>query len=182
VDGAVENDGTLVAFRGDLTIDGDVTGTGIARILNGGVLTLEAGFDQNVQFQIAGASGELVLADSQAYSASIRSFSATGATSLDLQDIKFVSTDEATFSKGVLTVTDGTDTAHIRLSGNFTGVTFTAASDGDGGTVITAAAGARPANLASAMAAMAPAGGDFAAASRPSTPPAALIALTTNAA
>jgi hypothetical protein len=35
-----------------------------------------------------------------------------------------------------LTVTDGTDTAHIHLSGNYLSSTFTVSSDGHGGTSV----------------------------------------------
>ena len=48
---------------------------------------------------------------------------------------------EASFSGdasgGVLTVTDGTHTAHIHLAGDYTASTFVAASDGHGGTIVT---------------------------------------------
>jgi len=67
-------------------------------------------------------------------------FSTTGGTALDLGDIGFVSSTEATFagtaSGGVLTVTDGTHTAHIVLAGDYRASTFTASSDGHGGTIV----------------------------------------------
>ena len=54
-----------------------------------------------------------------------------------LVQIGFVGADEATFSgtttSGVLTVTDGTHTAHINLKGDYTGSTFIASDDGNGG-------------------------------------------------
>jgi hypothetical protein len=53
-----------------------------------------------------------------------------------------VSAKEATYSgtktKGVLTVTDGTHTANIHLTGDYLGVTFIASSDGGTGTDIIA--------------------------------------------
>ena len=70
----------------------------------------------------------------------MRGFSTTGGTSFDLRDIGFVSANEATFvggsSGGVLTVTDGTHTAHITLLGDYTTSTFVASSDGSGGVII----------------------------------------------
>ena len=54
---------------------------------------------------------------------------------------------------GVLTVSDGTHTALIDLKGDYLGATFTAASDGHGGTVVTATTPGLPAFVA-AMAAM----------------------------
>jgi hypothetical protein len=66
--------------------------------------------------------------------------SKAGGTSLDLADISFVSATEATYSGtktgGVLTVTDGTHTAHINLKGNYLTSTFVASSDGHGGTIV----------------------------------------------
>jgi hypothetical protein len=58
---------------------------------------------------------------------------------LDLADIGFTSgvtkaTYKGTTASGTLTVTDGTHTARIILIGNYTASTFTASSDGHGGT------------------------------------------------
>ena len=87
-----------------------------------------------------GTTGVLHLAQSTAYTANITGFSRSGATSLDLGDIGFVGSSEATFSgttsSGVLTVTDGTHTAHINLKGNYTTSTFVASSDSHGGTIV----------------------------------------------
>ncbi len=67
-------------------------------------------------------------------------FSKTGATTLDLGDIAFGGATAASFSgtmsSGVLTVTDGTHTAKIRLSGDYLGLTFAVSSDGHGGTSV----------------------------------------------
>ena len=75
---------------------------------------------------------------------------------LDLKDIGFVSASEASFSGtssgGVLTVSDGAHTAMIRLTGDYLGDTFEAASDGGGGVAITASATPRVGAMAQAMA------------------------------
>jgi len=135
--GAVINSGTLAVNGGTLTATGAVTGKGGASI-NGGTLDMTSSFNQAVTFE--GATGVLELAQSQAYTASITGFSLTGGTSLDLVDIGFVSSTEATFSGtskgGVLTVTDGTHTAKINLKGNYLSSTFVASSDGHGGTIV----------------------------------------------
>ena len=118
-------------------------------------MTFASAFSENVTFN--GKSGALALADSQAYAGTISGFSHTGATSLDLKDITFTSgITKASFSGttagGTLTVTDGTHTAKIALSGNYTAAVFTTSSDGHGGTtVIDPPAGSAP--LAQAMAA-----------------------------
>ncbi len=135
--GAVLNQGVLEAQGGNLTVDGAVSGNGSARI-GGGVLSFVGGFSESVYF--TGPTGELALGDAQGYHGRITGFSTTGATSLDLRDIGFVSSSEATFSGtrtgGVLTVTDGTHTAQIRLVGNYTASTWTCSSDGAGGVVV----------------------------------------------
>ncbi len=134
---AIDNTGVLEAAGGDLTVTGAVTGKGSATI-NGATLAFGSSFTQNVTFGSAG--GALELAQSQGYFGKVRGFSLTGGTSLDLTDIDFAGADEATFkgttTSGVLTVTDGTHSAHIKLIGDYTGGTFVAADDGHGGVTI----------------------------------------------
>jgi hypothetical protein len=97
-------------------------------------------FAENVTFA-AGSTGTLELGKSQTYTGAISGFSKTGTNFLDLADIAFISgTTKATFSgtttSGVLTVTDGTHTSKITLTGNYTTSTFVVATDGHGGTLI----------------------------------------------
>ena len=141
VTAAVSNAGRLEVTAGTLTVSGAVSGSGLG-VIAGGTLAFTGAFDQRLQF--LRGSGELELAQSQTYTAAVYGFSTAGGTSLDLRDIGFVGVGEASFSgtasKGVLTVTDGTHTAHITLVGNYLSAAFTAANDGHGGTVITASA------------------------------------------
>ncbi len=144
VESALRNAGTIEATAGGvLTIDGPVVGTAGRAIAAGGTLDFASSFDQNVMFE--GASSVLKLAQSQTYTGVLRGFSNVGLSTLDLGDIGFVSSSEATYSgtssSGVLTVTDGARTAHIALAGNHLGATFVASSDGHGGTDVTTTAG-----------------------------------------
>jgi len=89
-------------------------------------------------------TGELQLDHSQTYTGTITGFSTSTGTELDLRDIGFnASNTHATYvdngahTGGVLTVTDGTNTAHIKLTGNYTSSTFEVADDGHGGTIVT---------------------------------------------
>jgi hypothetical protein len=152
--GAVANTGTLAADGGVLTVTGAASGSGSASI-DGGTLDLASSFNEAVTF--AGTTGVLELAHSQGYTGTITGFSTTGGTSLDLRDIGFVDSTEATFSgttrSGVLTVTDGAHTAHVDLEGNYTDATFIASSDGHGGTIVVDPSG----TPAHAMTATAPA-------------------------
>jgi hypothetical protein len=129
--------GALLVNSGTLLVSGAVTGAGKATIAAG---ELEFGASSTESVTFKGAGGELVLAQSQTYAASISGFSKTGTTSLDLLDVAFVSSSEASFSGntpgGVLTVTDGTHTARLTLKGNYTTSTFIAASDGHGGVLV----------------------------------------------
>jgi hypothetical protein len=142
---ALDNTGTLkVGGRRRSTafmkVEGAVTGSGSA-LISHGTLDFTSSFNENVAFTgTHGHHGHLELAQSQTYGGGISGFSKTGKTSLDLVDIGFVTSTEATFSgttsSGVLTVTDGTHTAHITLIGDYIASTFTAKSDGHGGTVV----------------------------------------------
>ena len=132
------NDSQLIVQSGQITLEAacTVSGAGDAVIKDG---TLAAGgvFNQNVFFQ---GAGTLQLGRSQSYTAQVVGFTTTGTDFLDLGDIGFVSAGEATFSGtasgGILTVRDGTHTAHVNLAGNFLTSTFVCASDGHGGVII----------------------------------------------
>jgi hypothetical protein len=82
------------------------------------------------------------LAHSQVFTKTVTGFSSKGSTTLDLADIGFVGAGEARFSgtkkSGVLTVTDGTNTAFITLNGDYLRATFVTANDGHGGTDVVA--------------------------------------------
>jgi hypothetical protein len=139
IDDAIVNNGMLsVQGGGTFAVEGAVSGKGKA-IVGGGTLEFLSGFNEGVTFT---SSGTLELAQSQGFTNSIKGFSDNGKTTLDLRDIGFVGTGEASFSGtssgGVLTVTDGTHTARITLKGNYLGSTFVASSDGSGGTDVIA--------------------------------------------
>jgi len=138
--GAFTDNGVLQVNAGLADVYGAVGGEGSA-VIAGGTLEFDSTFTQNVAF--TGASGVLQLAKSQSYTGSITGLSLTGGTSLDLRDIGFTSgttkvtyADNGSHTGGVLTVTDGTHTAHIKLVGNFSGSTFNTSSDSHGGTTV----------------------------------------------
>jgi len=163
IDGAIDNAGTLTAAKGTLSVDGAVTGAGKV-LIEGGTADFGSTFTQAVTFTAAG--GELELAKSQTYTGTITGFAKTSITSLDLGDIDFISgktkaTYSGTTTSGTLTVTDGTHTAKIKLSGNYTASAFTVASDGHGGTKVVDPPGAAQANAF--IAAMASIGANIAA-------------------
>jgi hypothetical protein len=146
----IDNTGVLEADGGTLSVTGAVTGTGRAA-LDGGTLAFDSTFAESVDF--AGAAGVLVLTRPGDDSGTISGFGDHAGQFLDLADIGFVGAGEATFKPaaagGVLTVADGTHAARLTLAGDYRGWTFTASSDGHGGTLVTA--------FAQALAAMGPA-------------------------
>jgi hypothetical protein len=162
IDFAVDNTGTLLANGGTLTLDGAVTGSGSVDLAAGKVVIANANAAEAVAF--TGKKAVLELDQSQTYAGQVSGLSRNGKAELDLRDVGFVSADEATFSgtskSGVLTVTDGTHTAHITLKGNYTLDTFVASSDGQGGVAIVVASPQTPsvAHFAGAMATLTPLG------------------------
>ncbi|MGI9169497.1 MAG: hypothetical protein ACR2FH_04875 [Caulobacteraceae bacterium] len=140
IESAIRNSGTLEALGGGtLTFNGAVSGSGTA-LVSGGTLDFTSSFNQNVIF--SGTGSVLELAQSQAYGGVLHGFSKSGGATLDLTDIGFVDSGEATYSgtttSGVLTVSDGTHTALIAFKGDYLNAVFNASSDGHGGTNIVA--------------------------------------------
>jgi hypothetical protein len=92
---------------------------------------------QNVTFA-AGASGILKLDSALKYTGKVSGLSA--GDTLDLVDLAYSLNLTAGYSGtdagGVLSVDNGTKTAHIALLGNYLASTFTAKSDGHGGTCV----------------------------------------------
>ena len=114
-----------------------MSGTGHVNI-NGGIADFGAGFEEAVDF--TGTTGELKLGSSKTYTGKITGFSKTGTTSLDLLDIAFAGTTTAHYSgtttSGVLTVTEGANTAKITLEGDYLSSTFTLSAAPGGGTLV----------------------------------------------
>jgi len=141
IDSAVANTGRLIANASTLTVNAAVTGTGYGEVITGRLkFASTSTFNQNVTFA-SGSTGTLELAHGQTYSGTITGFSTTAGTFLDLDDISFTAgTTTAIYSGaasgGILTVTDGSHTAHIHLAGDYLNSTFITAADGHGGTVI----------------------------------------------
>jgi hypothetical protein len=138
IGGAISNGGILVAAKGVLKVTGAVSGAGRVAI-EGGTADFTSTFTEAVAFSAAG--GTLELAKSQTYTGVITGFAKTPTTALDLLDIAFTAgKTKASYSgsatSGVLNVTDGTHTAKIKLSGNYTTSSFTVSSDGHGGTKV----------------------------------------------
>jgi hypothetical protein len=140
VDSGVANSGVLWANGGNITVNGDVSGSGTAKI--DGAATLEfAGASSAATTFDMGAAGTLKLDLSALFSGTVSGF-AQG-NKLDLVDIAMMNATSMNYavsqdgSGGTLTVSDGTHTANIGLLGQYDPACFQATTDGDHGTIIT---------------------------------------------
>ena len=111
--------------------------TGSATIGIGATLELTAANSASVTF--AGSTGTLRLDHSSTFSGKIFKFSGNGSLSgsdhVDLRDVKYNSVHDS-YANGVLTVTDGSDTAKLSFNGSYTLANFKFANDGSGGTIV----------------------------------------------
>ena len=99
----------------------------------GATVEIDGASAQSVSF--AGTTGTLKLGDALAFTGQVSGLAEADA--LDLADVRYGANTTATFlgnaDGGTLTVTDGTDTAHIALVGDYLGSGWTLSSDGHGG-------------------------------------------------
>ncbi|MGY2809348.1 hypothetical protein ACVIHF_006078 [Bradyrhizobium sp. USDA 4506] len=100
--------------------------------------TLELTGASNAAVTFLGSTGTLKLDNSASFTGTVAGMS--GSDTIDFANINFATVQTPTFSgdstHGTLTVTDGTVTASIALLGNYMASTFTASSDGHGGTSV----------------------------------------------
>ncbi|RJT40545.1 adhesin [Mesorhizobium waimense] len=139
ITGALANSGLIWANGGNVTIGGEVTGSGSATIGNLSQLEFGEASSINVTFA-ADAAGILRLDDSFDFSGKIGGM--TSDDKLDLGDIWFGTGTSAAYQTdldgagGTLTVTDGTHNATLHLLGVYDANSFTLADDGTGRTVV----------------------------------------------
>ena len=138
--GTVANSGVLLVNGGVLDVNGALTG-GTIQIEGAGEAVMTQKSNESVAF-LSKSTGELVLDQAPSFSGSISGLGTT--QSIDLTDINFAAGVKISYSSnnrnntsGVLTVTDGTNTAHLQLAGTYTLANFKVASDGAGGTLLT---------------------------------------------
>jgi hypothetical protein len=137
--GAIDNDGVFATQPGShVAVDTAVSGAG-AVVVNGGTLTFQSSFSQDVAF--GGTAGDLILWEPSDFAGAIAGFSTTGTTVIDLAYLESVS-GQATYSgttrKGVLTDVTQNATIKLHLTGDYLGAAFNVASDGQDGVIVTA--------------------------------------------
>jgi hypothetical protein len=134
------NDGQLLANGGNISVGGIVTGSGSALISGGSALFLHDDAAINVTIA-ADASGSLVLSDSEHFSGTVTGFDSDDLLVFD--DILLGADTHVSYAAnadglgGLLTLTDGTHSATIAMTGTFDADGFELASDGDTGTIVT---------------------------------------------
>ncbi|WP_181165620.1 Ig-like domain-containing protein [Mesorhizobium sp. B2-4-12] len=139
ITGTLANSGLLWANGGNITIEGQVTGTGEATIGNLSKLEFGAASSTDVTFA-QNAAGTLQLDDSFDFSGRVGGI--TNDDKIDLGDILFGAGTSAAYqadsngSGGTLTVTDGAHNATLHLLGIFDAHNFTLVDDGAGRTVV----------------------------------------------
>ena len=138
------NDGGGGALLTDPPID-----TSPHTIADGATLEIDNGASGKITF--AGPAGTLQLDNPWAFSGKVAGFG--GEDQIDLMDVSFGTQTSLGYARsgstgGELKVSDGIHTANIALLGNYMASTFATASDGHGGTLITAAPQAQQPMLA----------------------------------
>jgi hypothetical protein len=127
------------AVAGSLTSPASVSAAAkpaTVEVAAGGAATIAGPGTDAVSF--AGSTGTLAIEDAPAFHGDVSGMS--GSDTIDLADIAFNADTRATFlgtaSGGTLTVTDGSETAKIALTGDYLSSTWSLSSDGKGGTNI----------------------------------------------
>jgi hypothetical protein len=143
---AIVNSGTLRSDGGTLAVRSPVTGAGTA-VIDNGTIAFGSAADANVAF--AGDTGGMLnLGNSHDFTGQISGFGALD--QIDLADIGFGANSTLGYAAnsdntaGTLTVSDGTHIANLALLGSYMASCFATASDGHGGTLITAGATQTP--------------------------------------
>jgi len=134
----VVNTGTLWANGGNVTVEGNVSGNGSALISGSGVLELGGASAQNIVFT-PGSIGTLMLDHGFDFTGVVSGM--TSNDHIDLLDFNVNGTTlnytpNADNTGGILSVTDGTHTASIALSGQFDPAGFLEEPDKGHGTLI----------------------------------------------
>ena len=135
----VANSGLLWANGGNITIDGAVSGNGTVDIEGQATFEFGAASSANAMFG-PGAAGTIKLDDSADFTGTVSGFGADDR--IDLSDIAFATGVTTNYlanqggTGGTLVVSNGTTTANIAFMGQYQSADFHAASDNDGGTVV----------------------------------------------
>ncbi len=141
ISGALQNTGTISADGGNIDVQQAVSDTGIGTIYGTSRLEYDLASNEAVTFA-TGSTGTLLLKNSTLFTGTITGFTGTGAGTpatsdkIDLQDVAAATATIQSYTNNVLTVTDGTHTAHLNFVGTYVLANFHLAPDGSGGTYV----------------------------------------------
>ncbi|HKH03407.1 MAG TPA: adhesin, partial [Bradyrhizobium sp.] len=135
---SIANSGVLWANASSLTVQGEVSGNGIAKIDGDGILDFEASSTANVIFG-SGAAGTLKLGDSFHFSGTVSGFA--GSDTIDLANLASATAslsyhENAAGTGGTLMISDGLQTLNLSLIGNYSSDNFSIATDQAKGTLV----------------------------------------------
>ncbi|WFU68210.1 VCBS domain-containing protein [Bradyrhizobium brasilense] len=137
---AVANSGLIWANGGNVTAEGEVTGSGGALISGAGTIEFGAASAAGVTFDVT-AAGHLILDDAFHFSGTVSGLD--GNDDIDIKGISFGAgttlsyTENQAGTGGTLTVSDGAHTANIVLLGQYDPNGFAEKADATNGTIIT---------------------------------------------
>ena len=135
----IANSGLLWANGGSITIDGNVSGTGSALIDGVATFEMAGAFSENVTLD-SGANATLKIDHAADFRGTVAGFDSNDV--LDLADLAFGSSTTLGYAAngnntgGILTVSDGTHAANIKLLGQYSATSFAMSADGVGGTLV----------------------------------------------
>ncbi|MGH7066105.1 MAG: beta strand repeat-containing protein [Stellaceae bacterium] len=138
----VTNSGAVIVASGEIEFQNTISGAGSFTIRPDTTLQFDGSVAKTARVNFSSTSGgDLLLLDAPQFGAAIHGFGGTGTDEIDLRDVNFSSplfrlgyTGNTT--QGVLTATDGTNTASLTMFGKYTKASFHASADGLGGTQI----------------------------------------------
>jgi hypothetical protein len=135
---SIANSGVLWANASYLTVQGEVSGSGIAKIDGAGTIDFEASSTANVVFG-SGAAGTLKLGDAFHFNGTISGF--TGSDTIDLADLSSATaslsySENAAGGGGTLTISDGSHSLELSLVGAYSADNFSLVADQAKGTLV----------------------------------------------
>ena len=139
---ATTNSGAVIVASGEIEFQNTVAGAGSFTVRPDTTLQFDASVAKTARVNFSSTSGgDLVLLDAPQFGAAIHGFGGAGTDEIDLRDVNFSSSlfrlgYTGNTTQGVLTVTDGTNTASLTMFGKYTKTSFHASADGFGGTQI----------------------------------------------
>ena len=136
---AIANSGVLWANGATLTVQGEMSGNGIAKIDGIGTLDFEAASTVNVVFD-SGAAGTLKLGDAFHFNGTISGFGDSDV--IDLANVGSATAsisyhENAAGTGGTLMISDGTQTVDLSLLGDYSADNFRIVPDQVKGTLVT---------------------------------------------